>query len=634
MRKKKCYADGGVVKKESADEVLARMNAKYGVGDSVKPAPPSPTKTVERAATPPPAGLVDKTVDAVSKRKEELQRVMRYAHGGVVPVVGKGSGISDDIPVVVGGQNIRLSNGEGVAVLPAKTMKNPAAVQSIEGMIEATNRRPVVRRMADGGVFDPEEQKRQMTNYVVPTAAPTAQEVYGSKPVVTAQVTAPPRTVGGGLASSGLDTRYSDQTMYGKPFSDLWDGVRKAFNAASTGLQEVSTGLQDTASAADTGIGFQDIRAARKSGGQTAVDRLTAPVVAQRNMPQPTQGDIRALEQSDEFRASLAQASRGLPRGPARQQAVTQPPATGSDARYDAQTGSLSFTDKTFNPTRQEFSPGTGAMTNARTGKTVLLTGDIAQPSVDDVDGYGNKTAITQQLQQQLATAKAANAAPRTGFVGSLGDQKADADRFDRFLRNSTIDAMARDLARGGGNARANAGKIAALNALVSAQNAEQSRQQALDRRPVTGESPLVPIVPPRQSREDKLRLAKMQAELDETAGRAKARNRLTAAIDSGNPDEVAKAWSGGVAAGIVKPEPSERPTPSYKFHTDGLGNTVRFNEMTGVADMLDPKSGAWKTIAAYDTAPVNPAERVVGKTYITPNGPAIWKKTGWQLSQ
>lgn len=600
MRKKKCYADGGVVKKESADEVLARMNAKYGVGDSVKPAPPSPTKTVERAATPPPAGLVDKTVDAVSKRKEELQRVMRYAHGGVVPVVGKGSGISDDIPVVVGGQNIRLSNGEGVAVLPAKTMKNPAAVQSIEGMIEATNRRPVVRRMADGGVFDPKEQKRQMTNYVVPTAAPTAQEVYGSKPVVTAQVTAPPRTVGGGLASSGLDTRYSDQTMYGKPFSDLGDGVRKAFNAASTGLQEVSTGLQDTASAADTGISFQDIRAARKSGGQTAVDRLTAPVVAQRNMPQPTQGDIRALEQSDEFRASFAQAMRGL-----------RAPSSANSA----------------SPGKDAAAPDNDARDNAQIG-------GIAQPSVDDVDGYGNKTAITQQLQQQLATAKAANAAPRTGFVGSLGDQKADADRFDRFLRNSTIDAMARDLARGGGNARANAGKIAALNALVSAQNAEQSRQQALDRRPVTGESPLVPIVPPRQSREDKLRLAKMQAELDETAGRAKARNRLTAAIDSGNPDKVAKAWSGGVAAGIVKPEPSERPTPSYKFHTDGLGNTVRFNEMTGVADMLDPKSGAWKTIAAYDTAPVNPAERVVGKTYITPNGPAIWQKTGWQLSQ
>ena len=85
-----------------------------------------------------------KATDAIGRRNEELKKAANYARGGIMPVVGAGTGTSDSVPVVVAGQDVRLSNGEA-AILPARTMKNPAAVQAVEGIIEATNGKPPVR---------------------------------------------------------------------------------------------------------------------------------------------------------------------------------------------------------------------------------------------------------------------------------------------------------------------------------------------------------------------------------------------------------------------------------------------------------------------------------------------------------
>ena len=182
MKKKqaRCMADGGVIL-ETPEQMLARMNAKYGLGDAGKsPAPqPQPAPTKQPAASPQPSqpsGLMGKATDAIGRRNEELKKAANYARGGVMPVVGAGTGTSDSVPVVVAGQDVRLSNGEGAAILPARTMRNPAAVQAVEGIIEATNGKPPVkgaRGLAYGGVIDPEEEKRRKAQ------APTAQEVYG-----------------------------------------------------------------------------------------------------------------------------------------------------------------------------------------------------------------------------------------------------------------------------------------------------------------------------------------------------------------------------------------------------------------------------------------------------------------------
>ena len=100
-----------------------------------------------------------------------------YADGGIVKIAGPGTGTSDDIPLTLRtggeGMNINVSNGEGLAVLPAKTMQHPEAVAAVNDIIETTNGKPprglkAGASYADGSApyklgSDPElEQKRMV----------------------------------------------------------------------------------------------------------------------------------------------------------------------------------------------------------------------------------------------------------------------------------------------------------------------------------------------------------------------------------------------------------------------------------------------------------------------------------------
>jgi hypothetical protein len=76
-----------------------------------------------------------------------------FARGGIIPVRGKGTGTSDSIPAVLAGHEVRVSNGEGVAVLPAKTMRTPGALDAVEGIIAATNKRPPQPRTGGAGAY-------------------------------------------------------------------------------------------------------------------------------------------------------------------------------------------------------------------------------------------------------------------------------------------------------------------------------------------------------------------------------------------------------------------------------------------------------------------------------------------------
>ena len=71
------------------------------------------------------------------------------AGGTVMPVKGKGTGTSDDVPVVLAGKRVDVSDGEGVAVIPAKSMQRGAS-EAIEEIIEATNGKPVNRGLREG----------------------------------------------------------------------------------------------------------------------------------------------------------------------------------------------------------------------------------------------------------------------------------------------------------------------------------------------------------------------------------------------------------------------------------------------------------------------------------------------------
>lgn len=154
---KQRYADGGVVAKETPEQLMARMAAKYGVGSSSsQESPPAP----KPAAVPQATGQsvsIGKTIDAISSRNNELRKAANYANGGVVQKIaefrGKGGPKDDKIPVKVAGNEINVSNGEKAVILPAETAKNPLAIAQIEDIIQATNGAPPNRVLKDGGMY-------------------------------------------------------------------------------------------------------------------------------------------------------------------------------------------------------------------------------------------------------------------------------------------------------------------------------------------------------------------------------------------------------------------------------------------------------------------------------------------------
>ena len=835
MKKKqaRCMADGGVIL-ETPEQMLARMNAKYGLGDAGKsPAPqPQPAPTQQPAASPQPSqpsGLMGKATDAIGRRNEELKKAANYARGGIMPVVGAGTGTSDSVPVVVAGQDVRLSNGEGAAILPARTMKNPAAVQAVEGIIEATNGKPPVRgarglayggilgqqnqtnipgvwrtgnsftqtdsgpslgtpaiaaaispatqpvsaqpvpaqtpttniirngnsfsaappslssqaltspagqpapaplvgqatpvqptvppsptpatpttdaygnslaqtqryqkqldelqkgpenqvmRLAAGGVIDPEEEKRRKAQ------APTAQEVYG--PAYRGIAGA----LSGGTATTPTSAPTAQEVYRGVSMQGIADAVTPKNNLASHPIysgvsaqgmidavmpgsgQAPAPGVQ---SAPQTPVVAPDTNALRRPTAisapaqqvqaappevrslwagmdtrdeRTGLEQERARVAAGRGLADDFKAAGRVL--ADGFRdfngpslltsalvgdgrpTASSPPSRGAQQSAARridQASVPLPVQNGAtttsdagNARFNPESGILSFTQPGFDPTKQQFAPGSGAISNAA-GKTLLLApsgiAGAAQP-IGAVDAYGNSTARTDQMKAELAQLQANGGqgeGPRVSMLQSLPAEQADRDRFAQFVRQADADRLAHDLATGGGNARSNAGRIAALNAMrggiadelgrraqVEAAGIQGANQMAVERQRglsqlantrLAGQTQMA-VEDLRQSGPEKaLRATKIQGEIeDEKAARA-ARNGLLSAINSGDPGKISKAWRMGIAAGVVKPEQQEKATP-YKFHTDADGRSVRINEATGATDVLDRADGTYKPV-------------------------------------
>ncbi len=82
-------ADGGVVPKETPEQVMARMNAKFGLGTSAPTPVPAPAPMPAPAPAPSQptttqGGLLGKTTDMIRNRSEELSKVANYADGGIV----------------------------------------------------------------------------------------------------------------------------------------------------------------------------------------------------------------------------------------------------------------------------------------------------------------------------------------------------------------------------------------------------------------------------------------------------------------------------------------------------------------------------------------------------------------------
>lgn len=145
--KKPCFADGGQLSK--ADQMIADINAKYGVsGKSTQaptPAPaPSPSPSPPKEA---PGSMLQKAAGLFSDRAKQIDKASGYRNGGKIE--GPGTPTSDSIPATVAetGENIQVSNTERIIsakqeILLAK-IAQMLGFESVDAMLEAGTGTPV-----------------------------------------------------------------------------------------------------------------------------------------------------------------------------------------------------------------------------------------------------------------------------------------------------------------------------------------------------------------------------------------------------------------------------------------------------------------------------------------------------------
>lgn len=235
-----------------------------------------------------PADLARNPLAAAPARRQRRQ--VGYARGGILPVLGIGSGTSDSIPVVLAGHKVRVSNGEGVAVLPKKTMDTPGAVAAVESLIEQTNGKPPVP-MKDGGEYaggalpDEEELRRSQgqiggaafvrtqTAAAAPARPPiTAPEMYAPAYQAIAQAPA---------AAQGIAGRVLGALPEGGFLKD--PAIRQKLGSVIAGEGLFSGGISGQAQAAPVSTAPATTVAPAPSSAQaqqTAQAASPAPVVA------------------------------------------------------------------------------------------------------------------------------------------------------------------------------------------------------------------------------------------------------------------------------------------------------------------------------------------------------------------
>lgn len=129
------FADGGAVRPETADELMARMTAKYGAPSAGKvqaeAAQPVPQPQPKAQPAPQPQGIIG----ILKGRKEAIDKAAGYAEGGKIK--GPGTAKSDSIPATVRetGEGIQVSNGERiVSVEQGKFLDTVARNAGYEGL--------------------------------------------------------------------------------------------------------------------------------------------------------------------------------------------------------------------------------------------------------------------------------------------------------------------------------------------------------------------------------------------------------------------------------------------------------------------------------------------------------------------
>lgn len=203
---KRAFQNGGAVSK--ADQLIAEMNAKYGVSGNA----PAPTPAVQQPAPQPqpvqqPAPQqrgIGGLLGIIGGRQQQIDKAAGYANGGIIR--GPGTAKSDSIPARVNetGEEIRVGNGERIVSEEQGAFLEGVAkadgYKSLDAMLEAGTGKPVgptikagKRAAAGGWGLDNEtDEYAKAMNKVLPPVFNDAEKIGpSSSPSIAGQMFAP-----------------------------------------------------------------------------------------------------------------------------------------------------------------------------------------------------------------------------------------------------------------------------------------------------------------------------------------------------------------------------------------------------------------------------------------------------------
>lgn len=221
---------------------------------------------------------------------------------------------------------------------------------------------------------------------------------------------------------------------------------------------------------------------------------------------------------------------------------------------FDQATGNLYFTEKGYDPTKQAMAAGTGAITDPKTGRTIMITGAGAPESPSAPrDRHGNDMTQTLALRDELTRARADNALSNLSATNPAYHQKGAAQ----------LQALA---------------GISAFDSEAVARIASRQKQR-------------------RDDAAEALLQQKTSGDVADSAQQRAVRGGLLAALQSGDQEVISNAKMAAVAYGILKPG----DPPSYDIKTDAMGNNTLYNKGTGAAQTLDRQTNTWKPIGVAE---------------------------------
>ncbi len=547
------YADGGEIDPEMQRKIEANK-AKYnpppkqglfsGLFGS-KPAQPQPQPTVQ--AQP---GMIG----AIQNRNEELKKAANYKNGGMIK--GPGTPTSDSIPAKVKqtGEDIAVSTGERIVSAEQDAFLQGIAqkmgFKSLDAMLESGTGKPVGPTMKGGmaharnGAFinpnDPNPEQadalaKQQDEFVAQNKTDISGKGFLARAFSNPNDLTPEQTAASGAMRSGFVAENAGERIGTPPVS--YGYTPPESNVPTYGDDPTATAPQGFTAGPKVGDTVVE-------GPRTAFDNPA-------NTPRPVQGVNANLASG-----LAAQVNAGVVRQgssftgtvPGIKEDMSKP-LTSID--MNANNAGMAKA----NAIRQEMidsqagyraEPG---LSGGRIADSGRVEGDAL------LDKWGRQTDAKNAMQMAANNPRAAQAIASTYGSNVQGETALARDATDQ-MRNESNNATLRR------------GQDVGLQSEQGRQNVAMRGQ---DIGALSDQAKLAILDRDSQRSAEKFGIDKQiaQGQLEDTNAQRKARNDLNAAIATGNPEEIKKAKTLGIAAGLKFDE--ERTNKPITI-TDALG--------------------------------------------------------------